>query len=206
MNDPTLNECISLDSGLLLVGAQQSCVELMRSYWKTDRSWRNFSQVFSEHLTSDEIIYACMCTAHETGDKEGYVLGQELLDLPVSLRHALLEVDVDERFAISTTLLAALESIREKWDELMPAKPSPFSNNASAFVCDVFSVEAYSWTNENQSYNFKWGDVEVSWYKYFGRSMTANRPVSRSEAGELMTACLNALELASSGGLKYEYR
>lgn len=42
-----------------------------------------------------------------------------------------------------------------------------------------FEWEPYNWNDEEiQDYNFKYGDIEISWYKYFGRDMTINKEVS----------------------------
>jgi hypothetical protein len=203
--DSILDECTSLDADCALTGAQQSCILLIRSYWLVSRSWGNFTRIFDDGQVSDEVVFSCMVDAHEKADAEGYILGQEILDLPVSLRHGLLEVEPVERFKTSASLLSALELVKKKWKEVMLSKPSPFENKAASFSCDVFSVEAYSWTNPDQFYNFKWRDVEISWYKYFGRSMSVNRVVSRSEADEMMAACSNAIELAASGHLAFHY-
>ena len=44
---------------------------------------------------------------------------------------------------------------------------SPFDNTANKFECDEFTVESYNWDDEvEQPYNFKWKDIEISWYKY----------------------------------------
>lgn len=45
--------------------------------------------------------------------------------------------------------------------------------------------------------NFKCGDVEVRWYKYIGRGMTANRELSRAEWRELFARCAASLDVSA---------
>jgi len=42
--------------------------------------------------------------------------------------------------------------------------------------------------------NFKCGAVEVNWYKYIGRGMSVNRPVSRKEWRDIFNKCFKSLE------------
>jgi hypothetical protein len=41
--------------------------------------------------------------------------------------------------------------------------------------------------------NFRCGDVEISWYKYIGRSMSVNRQVSRGELEDMFEKCFASL-------------
>lgn len=90
---------------------------------------------------------------------------------------------------------------------------TPFDNSGLKFKNDVFEVNAYDWSEckcnecwENgwskelckcgwspQEYNFKWRDFEVSWYKYLGRGMSQNRPISKSELTQMLNECLNSI-------------
>lgn len=72
---------------------------------------------------------------------------------------------------------------------------SPFGNYGAHFKNDVFEVESYSWNDEyEQPYNFKWRDLEVSWYKWLGRDTTCNRIPSQAEVDEMLVECLRSLE------------
>lgn len=94
---------------------------------------------------------------------------------------------------------AALESVRHTLDIVMwnihqKEYSSPFGNTGNSFKCDTFEVEAYSWNDEvEQPYNFKWRDVEISWYKYHGRGMSANKKLSPDLAAEMLKECTAAL-------------
>jgi hypothetical protein len=72
----------------------------------------------------------------------------------------------------------------------------PFGNSGAHFVTDVFEVHAYDWgaadTEEGQPFNFKWGDFELSWYKWFGRGMSMNREMGTAEAARMLDECLAA--------------
>lgn len=70
---------------------------------------------------------------------------------------------------------------------------NPFGNTGADFKNDVFEVDAYDWGNEEQPYNFKWRDFEVSWYKYLGRGMSCNRELKPKEAIEMFNECLKSV-------------
>jgi hypothetical protein len=70
---------------------------------------------------------------------------------------------------------------------------NPFSNTGANFKCDVFEVEAYSWAEEPQECNFKYKDIEISWYKYLGRGTTINRETTYEEIIEMFDACIKEL-------------
>jgi hypothetical protein len=78
-------------------------------------------------------------------------------------------------------LEAALVMIDNELDRIMwninqEAYSSPFENTGTSFKCyNIFEVKAYNWGDKAQDYNFKWKDIEVSWYKYLGRGMSVNR-------------------------------
>lgn len=93
---------------------------------------------------------------------------------------------------------AALEAVRNTLDIVMwnihqKKYASPFGNTGNSFKCDVFEARAYDWSEEEQSFNFKWRDVEISWYKYHGRGMSANKKLSADLAAEMLEECNAAL-------------
>ena len=159
-----------------------------------NQSWRRFSAIFDQGEISDSVISSVMLDAQDQGDSEGIALATALISLRTRDRRALLEVDTTEKFTVSDNLYIALEAIKDKWDCLMSSRPSPFENNSSSFSCDIFSVQAYSWNDGDQAYNFKWRDIEVHWYKYFGRAMWVSRSVLPEEAVSLSAECIRVLE------------
>lgn len=103
-------------------------------------------------------------------------------------------------YGCSNLMEAALVSISGELERIrcnihQKVMPNPFGNSGETWECDEFKVEAYSWNDEyNQPYNFKWKDIEVSWYKYIGRGMSQNRQISAEEIGTMLNACLGALK------------
>lgn len=85
--------------------------------------------------------------------------------------------------------------IKFGWVPLTGTDGNPFRNTGGEFHNDTFQVEAYSWNEDvEQLYNFKYNDIEVSWYKYVGRGMSINRAVSHQEAAKMVTDCLKSLD------------
>jgi hypothetical protein len=110
----------------------------------------------------------------------------------------------------------ALESIRAVMETLPQFKKyqyTPFDNAGEQFKNEVFECNAYSWaecqcdgawdddwTDDKctcghipQTYNFKYKDFEVSWYKYLGRGMSMNRPITQGEMADILSDCLSSL-------------
>lgn len=53
-----------------------------------------------------------------------------------------------------------------------------------------FEVWPYNWDDEiEQKYNFKFKDIEISWYKHLGRGMSMNREITKDEAIEMFDTC-----------------
>ena len=75
---------------------------------------------------------------------------------------------------------------QERWD-------SPFSNTGNRFECQAFAVHAYSWGDDEQPWNFRWRDIEVSWYKNMRRGASANMPLLPDMAAMMLEECLEAL-------------
>jgi len=102
-------------------------------------------------------------------------------------------------YGCSNLLNAALENISEEWERVMwninqKEMPNPFCNTGSKWKCTEFEVNAYDWNDDNeQLYNFKWKDIEVSWYKYLGRGMSCNKNLSSKKISDMLNACLKAL-------------
>lgn len=71
---------------------------------------------------------------------------------------------------------------------------SPFSNTGNSYKNDTFEVVAYDWSDDSeQSYNFKWKDVEISWYKYLGRGMYANQELKLEQASVCLVECIKSI-------------
>lgn len=86
----------------------------------------------------------------------------------------------------------ALMALSEAWDVLR-ADDNPFCNTAARYDGTVFNAHAYDWGDDEQPFNFAWRDLRVSWYKYLGRGMSANRNVADTEAAEMLRECMREL-------------
>lgn len=97
---------------------------------------------------------------------------------------------------------ALLSSLRDELDRIMwnaepnaPMRyPNPFNNTGGSFRNATFEVEAYSWSDEEQPYNFKWRDIKISWYKYLGRGMSTNTEFTPDLAIEMYNDCWQSLQ------------
>jgi hypothetical protein len=104
-----------------------------------------------------------------------------------------------EEYEASNLLIAALDAIDRELDRVMgnitqKSYPSPFSNTGNDFKCDVFEVDAYSWSDNEQPFNFKWKDVIVKWYKWLGRGTSVNQKLSNDKISEMLEDCLSAIQ------------
>lgn len=94
---------------------------------------------------------------------------------------------------------AALSMVSEELTRIMENHHqkdyfSPFQNSGTEFRNDVFHVEAYSWGDDEQPYNFAWKDLRISWYKRMGRGMSSNVEITPDMAAECLRDCLASLE------------
>lgn len=94
--------------------------------------------------------------------------------------------------------IAALDAVngeieRVWFNERQIAVRGPMCNSGERYDCDAFSAHAYDWDDEEQPWNFKWRDVRISWYKWCGRGMSANMPLTPDMAAEMLTECLAAI-------------
>ena len=104
---------------------------------------------------------------------------------------------------------AILTYIEEDWLRVMGniyqqdySTKDPWRNtgNVIGYKNDTFEVHAYDWgwdyekdTEEPQSPNFKWRDLEITWYKYCGRGFSLNRPTTHQELALMLEECLESL-------------
>ena len=94
---------------------------------------------------------------------------------------------------------AALTLISQELERVMENKTqeeydNPFHNTGNDFECDTFKVDSYSWSDDNQPWNFKWKQVEISWYKGMGRGMSINCELSPDECAVMLKECLDAVD------------
>jgi len=112
----------------------------------------------------------------------------------------------NKRHDVPIIWIAALSYIKAElerilWNIHQKDEYTPFSNSGCNMTFETFEVNAYDWAwdedcnpDETQPVNFKWRNVEITWYKHFGRGMTSNIELSADLAAEMLTDCLESLE------------
>ena len=105
-------------------------------------------------------------------------------------------------------LNAILEAIENEWLRVMwnihqkeydDQNPWRNTGNVEGYKNPTFEVHAYDWgwdyedDNKPQPINFKWRDLETTWYKYCGRGLSTNRPTTHDELALMLKECLESL-------------
>lgn len=107
-----------------------------------------------------------------------------------------------KEYAVSELVEASLSAISDElcrvmWNLHQKEYSSPFSNTGNSFKNEVFEAHAYSWNDDvEQPFNFKFGDMEISWYKYLGRGMSANQVITPDACCAMLDACLQSIRAA----------
>lgn len=70
---------------------------------------------------------------------------------------------------------------------------SPLDNTGDRFTSPIFSIGAYSWSDEDTSPNFSWRDFKCTWYKHLSRGGEQNREISNKELAEMLEECLQSI-------------
>ena len=94
------------------------------------------------------------------------------------------------------------EISRLYWNKHQEEWESAFRNTGNSYKSSVFSVKAYNWGNEEDG-SFKWRDIEISWYKNFGRGTYSNKVLTPDLVNEMLEDCLKSVEV-ELGGLEEE--
>jgi len=84
-------------------------------------------------------------------------------------------------------------SVVESYEEPESEYNSPFLNTGNKYKNNVFEVEAYSWSDEDQPFNLKWKDVEISWYKHYARGLSVNQDITPDKINQMLDECLEAI-------------
>lgn len=86
------------------------------------------------------------------------------------------------------------ELCRVMWNNNQEEYASPFANTGNNYKNDVFEVRAFDWSDEPEvEWNFKYKDIEISWYKYLGRGMNWNRVIKIEELQPMLEECLESI-------------
>ena len=99
--------------------------------------------------------------------------------------------NANQEFNCPEYIVALLRDIERQlkrimWNINQEEYDSPFDNTANNFKLDNFEIQAYSWNDDVQDYNFIYKvdktkanmpDLKISWYKYLGRDTTINQEI-----------------------------
>lgn len=99
--------------------------------------------------------------------------------------------------AVSGALEHALDTIRDAFARTVcMGDMTPMDNSGERYDGKCFTAHCYSWSDDDQPFNFAWRDLRVSWYKYLGRGMSCNRNPDAAELAEMVGECVAELEAA----------
>lgn len=85
------------------------------------------------------------------------------------------------------------------WNRNQQKYEAPF-HWGGYFLHDVFEIRGFRYSDDTpdgvddpQPYNFKWGDVEINWYKHLGRGTTINQDLAPEKGITMLNECLAAI-------------
>ena len=98
-----------------------------------------------------------------------------------------------ERFL--STLRNIFDLLEYKLEKTVEIRGNPFDCGSEYYEGKYFTIYPYSYDEDNiQYYNFKWRDIEISWYKHIGRGVCVNRSeIGREEFLEMTRECVSEL-------------
>ncbi len=82
------------------------------------------------------------------------------------------------------------------------------SNVGGEYIVDMFEMRSYYWGDDEGIAalpNFKYGDIEVRWYKHSGRGASINHPISESGAVLIFDNCLAFLRQREAREMEAKY-
>lgn len=110
----------------------------------------------------------------------------------------------DDEFQVPEIMDAVLSCIsneytRVYWNAKQENCPSPFANSGSRLNTPTFQAHAYSWGDDDQPWNFSWRDLRIRWYKWAGRGMSSNIPITPEMAAQCLDECLAEIRHMEDG-------
>lgn len=117
----------------------------------------------------------------------------------MELGNLMFNTNKNQQYECPRWIVALLNELDNQLDRVMwnihqEEYQSPFENTANSFKNDVFKVQAYDWSDDvEQPYNFKCGDIEISWYKYLGRDTTINGEYEPQVIIDMFNKCLKSI-------------
>lgn len=130
---------------------------------------------------------------------KSYIISEKNDSLIENMGKALLFSKVNEKYDCPTWVVALLKNLSEElervmWNITQKEYDSPFYNTGNSFKCNTFEVYSYDWgKNSGKDYNFKYKDIEISWYKNLGRDTLINKIYSPNTIISMYNNCLKAI-------------
>ena len=171
-----------------------------------------------KHFSGQYIIIDDECSDLDNTQRGHLILTREYTDgypvLGVQPKHliwarAMFNQPTLETQANTEFINAILEAIENDWlrvmwnihqEEYDDKNPWRNTGNVEGYKNDTFEVHAYDWgwdyddkTSKPQPVNFKWRDLEITWYKWCGRGISTNRPVTHDELALMLNECIESL-------------
>ena len=110
------------------------------------------------------------------------------------------EGNMNQQYECPEYVVALLRDIENRLDTIMyninqEEYDNPFRNTANKFrIKGKMRVRAYNWNDDiEQKYNFKYGNIKISWYKYLGRDTTINGEYNYDIMINMYNDCIDAL-------------
>lgn len=162
------------------------------------------------------IILDDECSDLTTSQREHLILTREPTTgfpvLGLQRKHILMArgmfQNTNSNIANDDFLNVILEGIESEWLRVMgnvyqkdmdDEDPWRNTGNVKGYKNDTFEVHAYDWgwdyddDHTAQPINFKWKDLEITWYKYCGRGLGTNHPITHDELAQMLGECLQSL-------------
>lgn len=96
------------------------------------------------------------------------------------------------------TIMLGLKSQMETalWNQRHEMTFTPFINSGLKYENDTFSVNAYSWDEDDNIPNFVYNDIHVYWYKHCGRGLyvEAGHIIELNDLCSMNEDCIEAIE------------
>lgn len=178
-----------------------------------DRGQEIHQWILDKKFNGSYVILDDECAELNETQKKRLIYTREGNNLGLTFKHTLFaemlfkqgtpEIWADDDF-IRAILLAIKEDLDRVWWNVYQKDydDTPFQNtgNVEGFKTDIFEVHAYDWgwdyddRDTPRPVNFKWKDLEINWYKWYGRGISTNRAVTHDELAQMLTECLESLD------------
>ena len=170
--------------------------------------------IIDKKFDGQYIILDDECSDLYESQKQRLVYTREGADLGLTMKHTIFadalfrdvspDSQADEEFLDCILEFIESEWLRVMWNiyqkEFDDENPWRNTGNVEGYKNGTFEVHAYDWgwdyddeTDKPQPVNFKWKDLEVTWYKWCGRGLSTNRPTTHDELALMLHECLESL-------------